>query len=379
MMDAITTVFDFFQSNPVLKALGILLTAFPIAWLIKRIVHAFRHKLFFKTELQLDDQIAEVIENHTYPLAVLLAAQLIAHELISVIPSDSPRTIEAAKFISEALYVVLMLVATKAASQIVGSLIEWYFETLAKKNDSKELVTIGPLVRKTSSIIVFLLASMLVLDHFSVNIGSLVVSLGVGSLAVALAAQDTIANIIAGFIIALDRPFRVGDRVRLVDGTLGDIYQLGLRSTKIKDFDNNLIILPNIDLIKNRVVNFTYPDEPTRILIEFELNYGTNVDQVRDLVVGLAKSHPHLAEGKNVEVQFMEFRNSGIFLRLEAFVTDFTKKFYAEIGLRESIYKTLLENGIRFAYPQRMLHFSESSHPIRTVSESNGASKPETP
>ncbi len=379
MMDAITTVFNFFQSHPVLKAVGILLAAFPIAWLVKRVVHLFRHKLFFKTELQLDDQIAEVIENHTYPLAVLLAVQLVSREVISAIPPDSQRTLEVTKFISEALYVVLMLVATKAASQIVGSLIEWYFETLAQKNDSKELVTIGPLVRKTSSIIVFLLASMLVLDHFSINVGSLVVSLGVGSLAVALAAQDTIANIIAGFIIALDRPFRVGDRVRLLDGTLGDIYQLGLRSTKIKDFDNNLIILPNVDLIKNRVVNFSYPEEATRILILFEVNYGENVDRVRELVLKLANAYPHLAEGKSVEMHFMELRESGILLRLEAFVTDFTKKFYAEIGLRESIYKTLLENGIRFAYPQRMLHFSESSHPIRTVSDNNGASKPTTP
>ena len=91
---------------------------------------------------------------------------------------------------------------------------------------------IGPLTTKTVNFALTFVAIIIVLDHFGINIGSLLVSLGVGSLAVALAAQETIANMIAGFVILVDRPFRIGDRIEVGQGVVGDILAIGLRSTR---------------------------------------------------------------------------------------------------------------------------------------------------
>jgi len=80
-----------------------------------------------------------------------------------------------------------------------------------------------------------------ILHYFEKDVSSIIVSLGVGSLAVALAAKDTLANMISGFMIMTDRPFRIGDRIMLESGEKGDVYDIGLRSTKILTFDNTLI------------------------------------------------------------------------------------------------------------------------------------------
>ena len=91
-----------------------------------------------------------------------------------------------------------------------------------------------PLFSKVGKVFIALVALSMLLQHFGVNVASLVVSLGVGSLAVGLAAQDTLANMFAGFTILLDQPFRVGDRIQLATGETGDVQSIGMRATTIK-------------------------------------------------------------------------------------------------------------------------------------------------
>src|SRR6185295_9657089 len=91
-----------------------------------------------------------------------------------------------------------------------------------------------PLFSKVGRVFIALVALTMLLQHFGVNVASLVVSLGVGSLAVGLAAQDTLANMFAGFTILLDQPFRVGDRIQLATGEIGDVQSIGMRSTVMK-------------------------------------------------------------------------------------------------------------------------------------------------
>ena len=91
--------------------------------------------------------------------------------------------------------------------------------------------------------------------------GPLIASLGVGSLAIALAAQDTIANIIAGFLIMVDRPFRIGDEIKLPSGEKVKVLDIGIRRSKFLSEENAIIIMPNLELSKSKIVNFTYGKE----------------------------------------------------------------------------------------------------------------------
>ncbi len=99
------------------------------------------------------------------------------------------------------------------------------------------------------------------MSHFGININALVAALGVSSLAIALAAQDTIANLIAGFLIMIDRPFKIGDRIKLPTGEMVDVLDIGIRRSKFLSEDKAIVIVPNLDLSKKKIVNYTYSEE----------------------------------------------------------------------------------------------------------------------
>jgi small-conductance mechanosensitive channel len=96
---------------------------------------------------------------------------------------------------------------------------------------------------------------------FGVNISALITTLGITSLAIALAAQDTIANIISGFLIMIDRPFRIGDRIKLPSGEPVSVLDIGVRRSRFLGEDGSVIIVPNLDLSKSKIVNITYGEE----------------------------------------------------------------------------------------------------------------------
>ena len=106
-----------------------------------------------------------------------------------------------------------------------------------------------------------MIALLIILPFYGVNITALVAALGVTSLAIALAAQDTIANVIAGFLIMIDRPFRLGDRIKLPSGELVKVLSIGVRRSTFVSDESAIIIVPNSNLSKSKIVNYTYGKE----------------------------------------------------------------------------------------------------------------------
>ncbi|MEX2189058.1 MAG: mechanosensitive ion channel family protein, partial [Bacteroidota bacterium] len=200
------------------------------------------------------------------------------------------------------------------------------------------------------------------LNYFRQDVSSLVVSLGVGSLAIALAAQDTIANMIAGFVIMMDKPFRPGDRIQLASGETGDVYEIGIRSTKVLDFDNNVIVMPNAELTKGKIVNYSYPEMVIRVMVQVGVAYGTDIDQARQIMVKLARLHPHVMSEPAPEVFVMDLADSAILLRLVGRSDDFRQKFLTEAALREEIYNSFVKEGIEIPFPQRVVHLQQASN-----------------
>ena len=133
-------------------------------------------------------------------------------------------------------------------------------------------------------VFIALVAVTVLLQHFGVNVASLVVSLGVGSLAIGLAAQDTLANMFGGFTLMLDRPFRVGDRIQLATGEVGDVEAIGMRATRIRTTDEMLLVVPNSALVKDRVVNYNLPSRALTTNVEVDVAYGSPLDAARSLL-----------------------------------------------------------------------------------------------
>jgi MscS family membrane protein len=160
--------------------------------------------------------------------------------------------------ISVALFIFLI---TYWVFKISVALFNWYATNIAAKTKSELDDKFIPLFKRTAVAVIWVIGIIMVLSRLGININALVATLGVGSLAIALAAQDTIANIIAGFLIMIDRPFCIGDCIRLPSGEKVKVLDIGIRRTKFVSEEKAIIIVPNLDLSKSKIVNYTYGEE----------------------------------------------------------------------------------------------------------------------
>ncbi len=165
------------------------------------------------------------------------------------------------KVIEDILYFLTTVFVTYWVQKLVGAGLGWYRDTIAIKTRSSLDDEFIPLFSRVGRAVLWVIGAIIILSHFGVDTKAIIASLGVGSLAIALAAQDTIANIIAGFLIMIDRPFRIGDEIKLPSGEKVKVLDIGIRRSKFLSEENAIIIMPNLELSKSKIVNFTYGQE----------------------------------------------------------------------------------------------------------------------
>ncbi len=338
------------------------LAAVVLGWIAKRFLATVGRRIISRTASELDDLILNILLEKIKWIAVVTGAYLASEEIAK---STTEADITARQLLGYAngiIFVCFVIVVTIVIIRIVDTSIKHAMERHARRTSSRLNEALLPLINRVVNILIATIALIIVLDHFGQDVSSLVVSLGVGSLAIALAAQDTLANMIAGFVIMLDRPFRVGDRIQLPSGEVGDVYEIGIRSTKILDFDNNLIVSPNADLIKGRVVNYSYPEQVIRVVVEVGVAYGTELDRAKLIMTSLAKQHPDVLQDPPPEVFVVALADSSVNLRLVARTDDFRKKFRVETTLREQLYNAFRAEGIEIPFPQRVVYLANEAH-----------------
>ncbi|MBI4810798.1 MAG: mechanosensitive ion channel family protein [Ignavibacteriales bacterium] len=344
----------------ILTAVLVIIAAGFIGQVVKSLLNIIFKRLFASTKTTLDDRILSIVRSRIITLSIIAGFFIgikIARQGIAI---DEVAYHQILDYVSVALYIVLVFVVTKSVSRLVGTTFEWYMDEVSEKTHSNITATVAPMMKKIVDIILFLIAGMIVLDHFGVNIGSLLVSLGVGSLAVALAAQETVANMIAGFVILIDQPFRVGDRIKLPSGEEGDVTQIGLRSTRILNYDNNLVVIPNSDLVKNRIINFSFPNNIIRVLVEVSVAYRIDIERAKKILLDLAINNSDISKEPAPRVFVMDFGKAGLLLRLSGRTSHFDKKFEIETTLREQVYKSFTDAGIEISLPRRIIYSKRS-------------------
>lgn len=338
-----------------------------LAFLIKKIIKPF----VAKTKTDLDDKILATSGSAIYRLSFLAGIFLSVEIFKDGIKSESkflPKPlIEIYPFldnlvlIAEALlFIALIVILLIVAFRYINVLLDWYANKIDSNNNRNLSGSIIPLLKKVIKIIVFALAVVIVLAKFNIDISAFVVSLGVGSLAIALAAQETLSNMISGFIIMTDRPFRIGDRIRYADNQVGDVVDIGIRSTKILDFDNNIVIIPNNEIVKSRLVNITYPNSLTRVVVDVGVAYGSDINKVKEILLDIAKNDPDCSKEIAPEVFLINFGASSLDFRLVARTDDYKNAWSMQCRMREKIYEEFNKHQIEIPFTQIVVHQSKS-------------------
>ena len=199
------------------------------------------------------------------------------------------------------------------------------------------------------------------------EIAPLIGALGIVGLAVSLAAQDTFSNFIAGVVLLLDRPFHIGDWVRIGD-KLGQIERITLRTTRIRTLDNEQIAIPNAQVAKDEIQNLS-AGGPLRIHVPVGVAYRHTADEVRPVLLGVAEGHPALLKDPAPEVWLVGLGDSSVDFEIVAWIPEHEIRRLPKIAaeLTEAAKKALDAAGIEIPFPQRTLWFAE---PLRVVQES---------
>ena len=337
-----------------LYSFGIVLLAFILYAILKFIINRVILKIAAKTETELDDKIILSFKRHSKNIIIFLAIYYIL-EINSEYFSEKINLI-----FEDVFYIIFFIIIMSMLFFTISIIIDWYMNTLAKKSEGSNIVSeFGPLIQRLIKGLIIVIGITVVLEHFNVDIKGLIVSLGVGSLALAFAAQDTLGNMIAGFVIMMDRPFRKGDRIKLDNGQVGDVYDIGLRSIKIIDFENTIHIIPNKEIANKTVINYSYPDNMIRIKINVGVAYGSNVEKVKEVLIQQFKSHSVILDEPEPKAYFMNMGDSSLDFMAVGYVAAYKDQWQISEEMRIKIYNALVTAGISIPFPHRTITVSD--------------------
>ncbi|MFN2213859.1 MAG: mechanosensitive ion channel family protein, partial [Anaerolineales bacterium] len=223
------------------------------------------------------------------------------------------------------LYIAIFVVAvTIILWRLMDVLVEWYQTDVEPQRDSHQVDTILLLLHRAGRTVLVMISAITLLSLYNVNVNALIAALGVGGLALSLAAQDTLSNVISGIMIMLDQPFRVGDRIEVKGlGTWGDVVDIGLRSTRIRTRDNRLVIVPNNTISTDQIVNYTYPDPRYRIQIEIGIAYGQDIEKVRKVLVDTVSKVEGVLPDKPVDALYETMGDSAMTFRIRWWINSY--------------------------------------------------------
>jgi small-conductance mechanosensitive channel len=221
-------------------------------------------------------------------------------------------------------------------------------------------------------IIIVAVALIMAADALGIAIAPLVTTLGLGSLAVALALQDTLANFFSGLYLLAEEPIRVGDYVKLDSGEEGYVAAIGWRSTRIRQLANNIVVVPNQKLSQAIVTNYYLPDPRMSLLLRVGVSYGSDPRRVVEVLTRVAREAvvsgevPGLLAEPEPFVRFIPgFGDSSLDFTLIVQVREFTDQYAVQDELRKRILEAFRREGIEIPFPQRVVH-------LRAVPDGDG-------
>jgi MscS family membrane protein len=251
------------------------------------------------------------------------------------------------------VFIVNVLIFANITYRVADEFLVWYANRVEERTGTKVGTQLFPLIRKVFTIFLVCAALIVVLKHFGYDVLSLLTALGLGSLAIGLAAKDTLANMISGFTLMIDRPFRIGDRIQLASGKSGDVVDIGLRSTRIKTVDNTLLIIPNSELCNSTVLNMAFPDLKSMGRISLGVAYGSDVEKVKRIMRETALENPEVLKEPTPEAYFLSFGDSALNMALVFWVNDYTKIFTVTDQINMLLVTAFTKNDIQIPYPTR--------------------------
>lgn len=306
-------------------------------WLIKRVLP----NLVKRTTTEFDDAILEKAGSVVRWLVTVIIFRFAIIERLTFLGDRFSQTL------SDIFYILILSLIIWILWKVTDLSADWYSEKLVRDGRG-EIEPVIKMLGKFLQILTGIVGITILLSYFGINVSTLTAALGIGGLAFSLAAQNTLADAIAGVIILIDQPFRVGDRIEIQGvGTWGDVTEIGLRTTRIRTRDNRMVIVPNSILSHNQIVNYSFPDPRYRIQTHVYIPFGENVEEIRQLLIRAVEQVEGVLTDKPVDALFIDMTEGPIKFRMRWWIESYvdTRRMFDRVHTAIKI--TLNQAGIQ--------------------------------
>ncbi|MBI2090944.1 MAG: mechanosensitive ion channel family protein [Deltaproteobacteria bacterium] len=324
----------------------VVLAAALLAYVIHVTVFWFVRRVVKQAGLSFDHRIESLLGRYLFPLLLVGALLLIADA------APLPPTVLKTGY--RLLALVGLLIAffflIKAVLLILRNL-ENRYEAVANIKGPIEVVT---------KIVFVVVGGMIILDNLGISLTPLLTTLGIGSLAVAIALQDTLGNVFAGLYLKADRPIEIGHYVRLESGEEGYVTHIGWRSTRVRMLPNNMVVVPNSKLVQSNITNYYLPEKELAVLVQVGVHYDADLEKVervtREVAREVLQTVPGGVPSFEPFIRYHTFNQSSIDFTVILRAKEFVDNFLIKHEFIKRLQARYAEEGIVIPFPIRTVY-----------------------
>ncbi len=334
----------------ILIALLVVTVGLLISWLLATQAKRLMHLITKATQTEIDDFLAEAIKG---PLILAIAISSI-YAGLNILSYMEPylRTIQ------KIWFAFILFFAVIALRRVVLGLLDW----ISQSGDVSGLPGFDPrsmpFLKRIINVVIITVGALLVLDVIGVSISPLLAGLGLGGLAVALALQPLLSNIFASSYVITDSSIAVGDFVEVSGGPLGVVEDIGWRATRIRTFDNNIVMVPNAAVADSVITNFDSADARADARVDCGIAYEEDLDRVESIVVeemNKLLDYDYVDSARKPFFRYSEFGDSNVNFFVKMRAVTWADSFTLKHEMMKHIHRRLTTEGIVINYPARRL------------------------
>lgn len=341
----------------ILIILGTIILVKLISWFSIKVLKPF----ITKTNTRLDDVIYYSVEPPLKFAVILLGIWIAIHRL--VYPDSF------VKIVDDAYSILIVLDITWLFARLLSSLLQNYWGYSSHGHLSKML----PVIKRTILVVVWIIGIVMALSNVGVNISALLGTLGIGGIAFALAAQDTVKNVFGAFTIFTDKPFSIGDTIR-IDSFEGTIVDVGMRSTKIMGYDRRITTYPNYKITDAAIINIS--SEPMRrVMVKLGLTYDTSPEKMKealDILRGLPQKVENVSSNPgDILANFTDYTDSSLVITYFYYIKKQGDILKVSSDMNLEILSSFNKAGLNFAFPTQTVFVHPDESGNKTGNENN--------
>jgi len=338
--------------DPIAVSAGFLVLSFVVALLVLTFLKLLTKQIAKRTKTELDDKLLESAQTPIFRV-IIIGGLYISIVNLGI---DSSVLDVILKLILTIAYLTVILFVVN----LINVVFKFGLNKLADKTDNTLDDEILPILHKTINVVVWIFGLIMILGAWGVDVTPFLAGLGIAGLAVSFALQPTLSNIFSGISLIIDKVFKVGDKIQLDSGEVGIVHEISLRSTRIRTFDNEIIIIPNDNLAKAKMKNYTQPDLKVRVVVPFGVEYGNDPEKVIKLIEGsISKNIKGIMSDPAVSVVFTEMADSSLNFSARFWVEHYDNAYGKKLEATDLIHKELNKAKIGIPFPTQTIHLKK--------------------